>query len=196
MVTESFIPDFAVTGHVHFRPDHPDAAGDAFAPAAHSSTSGPSVPTHAPQDLDEIARQAFEEGFAAGEHAGLEIGREKAVSYLNAIADTLGGLTELRQRICREAHEELVALAVAVAERLVHRELTVDRSLLLERVQEFLTELDDPTSITLRMHPLDLAYAESCQTECSIATETQSQRDYFFSVSLWFCGWICFYPGA
>jgi flagellar assembly protein FliH len=165
METETFIADFTAAGHMPFQPDHPDAVGGAFTPADSPASVGPVVPPHAPPDLDELARQGFEEGFAAGERAGLEIGREKAVSYLNAIADTLGGLTELRRKICREAHEELVALAVAIAERLVRRELTLDRSLLLERVHEFLIELDDSTSITLRMHPLDLAYAESCQEE-------------------------------
>ncbi|HEX9593854.1 MAG TPA: FliH/SctL family protein [bacterium] len=165
MVTESFIPDFAAAGNTPFQPDHPGAGGGAFTPAGGPVTAGVVIPPRAPLDLDELAQQGFEEGFAAGERAGLEVGREKAVSYLNAIAETLGDLTELRRQIYREAHEELVALAVAVAERLVRRELTIDRSLLLERVQDFLTELDDPTSITLRMHPLDLAYAESCQEE-------------------------------
>jgi flagellar assembly protein FliH len=165
MGTETFIPDFSAVGHMQFQPDHSDAAGSAFTPAGGPVSAGVVAPPHVPPDLDELARQGFEEGFAAGERAGLEIGREKAVSYLNAIADALVSLAELRQKICREAHEELVALAVAIAERLVHREVTVDRSLLLERVQEFLTELEDPTSVTLRMHPLDLAYAESCQEE-------------------------------
>jgi flagellar assembly protein FliH len=165
MVTKAFIPDFGAAADMHFEPDHPDCESRMFTTSGDIPAAGAVTPPHAPPDLDELARQAFEEGFAAGEQAGLEVGREKAVSYLNAIADTLGALTELRHQICREAHEELVALAVAVAERLVRRELTVDRSLLLERVQEFLTELEDPTSITLRMHPLDLAYAESCQEE-------------------------------
>jgi flagellar assembly protein FliH len=165
MLTLSFIPDFNPSAAVPFRPDHVGAEDAAFAATGEETSHATAAPAHAPPDLDELARQAFEEGFAAGERAGLEVGREKAASYLNAIAETLDGLTTLRRQICREAHEELVALAVGVAERLVRRELTADRTLLLERVQEFLTELDDATSITLRMHPLDLAYAESCKDD-------------------------------
>jgi len=162
---ERFTPDFTADRPASFLPDHAGEAQGTFTPTASPATTGVVMPPQPPPDLDALSRQGFEEGFAVGEQAGLEVGREKAISYLNTLAEAATAATTLRRKIRQEAHEELVALAVAIAERLVRREITCDRSILLERVQDFLTELDDATSVTLRMHPIDLAYAESCKDD-------------------------------
>jgi|GEM_PF-1684206 len=165
MMTERFTPDFTPDQAASFLPDHAAAVEGTFAPTAAPATAGVVTPPQPLPDLDALSRQGFEEGFAVGEQAGLEVGREKAISYLNTLAEAAVTATALRRQIRQEAHEELVALAVAIAERLVRREITCDRSILLERVQDFLTELDDATTVTLRMHPIDLAYAESCKDD-------------------------------
>jgi len=160
-----FTPDFTADSAACFHPDHEAATEGTFAPTAAPATAGVVIPPQPPPDLDALSRQGFEEGFAVGEQAGLEVGREKAISYLNTLAEAVAAATALRGKIRQEAHEDLVALAVAIAERLVRRELTCDRSILLDRVQDFLTEFDDATTVTLRMHPIDLAYAESCKDD-------------------------------
>jgi len=162
---ERFTPDFTADSAAAFRPDHEAAADGTFAPTVAPAAAGVVIPPQPPPDFDALSRQGFEEGFAVGEQAGLEVGREKAISYLNTLAEAATAAIGLRRKIRQEAHEELVALAVAIAERLVRREITCDRSILLDRVQDFLTELDDATAVTLRMHPIDLAYAESCKDD-------------------------------
>ncbi len=163
----SFTPDFDLMAIAAFEPDTVAAADVAFTPTvARPHTGAVTPPPAEPEvDLDAEQRRAFEEGFAQGERAGLEVGREKATSYLATLAEALEGACAVRREILHQAHEEVTLLAVAIAERIVRRTLALDRALFVERLQELLADLDDPTSVTLRLHPLDLAYIEQHEPE-------------------------------
>jgi len=163
----SFLPDFNLQAIAAFEPDVASHGTTAFTPTvARPRTGAITPPPPVPEvDLDAEQRRAFEEGFAQGERAGLEVGREKATSYIAALADALEGACAVRGEIHRQAHEEVTLLAVAIAERIVRRTLALDRPLFVERLQALIAELDDPTTVTLRLHPLDLAYIEQHEGE-------------------------------
>jgi len=163
----SFTPDFNLQTITAFEPDAVATAAAAFTPTvARPRSGGITPPPVVPEiDLDAEQRRAFEEGFAQGERAGLEVGREKATSYIATLADALEGACTVRGEIQRQAHEEVTLLAVAIAERIVRRTLALDRPLFVERLQTLIAELDDPTTVTLRLHPLDLAYIEQHEGE-------------------------------
>ncbi|NCO58015.1 MAG: hypothetical protein COW73_04420 [Nitrospirae bacterium CG18_big_fil_WC_8_21_14_2_50_70_55] len=163
----SFTPDFDLLTISAFQPDGLMTACAEFTPTVARPRTGAITPrpTIPEVDLDAEQRRAFEQGFAQGERAGLEVGREKATSYLATLADAVEAACAVRAEIRHQAHEEVTLLAVAIAERTIRRTLALDRPLFVARLQTLLAELDDPTTVTLRLHPLDLAYIEQHESE-------------------------------
>ena len=55
----------------------------------------------------------------------------------------------------RETEQQMVQLALAVARRIVHREITLDPDLLIAMARVALDRLGDSAHVTIRLHPED-----------------------------------------
>src|SRR5260370_25785580 len=73
------------------------------------------------------------------------------------LARTIEELTGLRQRFRHEAEEDLVALALAIARRILHRELTMAPEALLGLVKAALEKIDGRELHSVRVRPEDAA---------------------------------------
>ena len=79
--------------------------------------------------LAALEREAFTKGYAQGERAGLEAGGKRAEAMLRRVAQTLEELGGLRQTLIQETERQMVQLALTLARRVVHREVTLDPEL-------------------------------------------------------------------
>ena len=81
------------------------------------------------------AQAAYQQGFQEGKAAG----RAELAPQIDAmharLARTIEELTGMRARLRQEAEGDVVALALAIAKRILHRELTVDPDALLGLVK-------------------------------------------------------------
>ena len=108
----------------------PAVAGSAGAAA--SPAGGAVPPTVA--ELEELRRQAREDGFAEGRAAGFAEGHREGVAAGRADADAVGArlsavlavLSEPLEALDQDVEQSLVSLAVAIARQLVRRELKTD----------------------------------------------------------------------
>jgi flagellar assembly protein FliH len=69
---------------------------------------------------------------------------------------TLSELDGLRHRIRRDLEREVVELALHVARKVIHHELSVSGESVLCVVKEAMGHLDDPGRISVRLNPADL----------------------------------------
>lgn len=92
--------------------------------AAHGGASPPG-------DWKSVYQQGFQEGKAAAKQ---EVSAQ-IETMSGQLARTIEELTGLRQRFRHEAEADVVALALAIARRILHRELTVDPDALLGLVK-------------------------------------------------------------
>lgn len=129
------------------------------------------VIAEAHRERDRIISGAAEEGratgFAEGREAGLAEGREagraaalaETRERLSALEESWAALIEdfegRREAILIESRRAVVELAVAVAERVVHRKIEVDPDVVVEQVREVLALVAAPTSLLVRIHPDD-----------------------------------------
>ncbi|MEQ1871397.1 MAG: FliH/SctL family protein [Vicinamibacterales bacterium] len=104
-----------------------------------------------------IERDGFAKGYAQGERAGLEAAATRADGMLRRLGQTMEELAALRGEIIHRTERQMVQLVLAIAERLVHRELTVDRGLLVGMARAALDRLGEHGSATIRLHPDDFA---------------------------------------
>jgi flagellar assembly protein FliH len=116
----------------------------------------PAEPQHAP-DFAALERDAFVKGYAQGERAGTEAAAARSEAMLRRLAHTLDELALLRGDMIQKSERQLVQLAIAIARRIIFRELTIDRSLLSAMARVALDRLGESASATIRMHPADHA---------------------------------------
>ncbi len=98
-------------------------------------------------------REAHQQGLREGDASG----RNQAAAQLQAEIEKLGRsvaeLSQFRPRLMREAEADLVKLAVEIARRVLHRELTVDRSALQALIKAALERLQGQEICRIRVHP-------------------------------------------
>jgi flagellar assembly protein FliH len=109
------------------------------------------------RELERLVEQSGQEAFQKGLRQGEAEGRKQTLAQLDAELQRLGRaiaeMAGLRRIIRREAEEELVRLSLAIARRILHRELTVDPEALTGLVKAALEKLDLRDTFRVRMHP-------------------------------------------
>lgn len=123
--------------------------------------------------LDQLKEQAKLEGKKEGYAEGLEKGRKEALrnmkadceshatefaGELNAIVDVLQGSI---QQFYRNAEESLAGLAIAIAARIVAREIETVPETALEIAKEAIAEVTHAENATVRVNPFHSATVRS-----------------------------------
>ncbi len=105
--------------------------------------------------LAALERDAFSKGFAQGERAGGEAAAQRGEAMLRRLTETLEELTTLRQQMIHETERQMVQLALAIARRIVHREVSIDQDLLVAMARVALERLGESAQVTVRLSPED-----------------------------------------
>ena len=117
------------------------------------------LPSPSAERLEAIEREAFGKGYAEGERAGEAAAAKRIDAMLTRLADTVHELAGLRAGIMRRSERELVSLALAMAERVVRREIDIDRDLLAVMARVAIDRLGENAVATIHLHPTDCAAA-------------------------------------
>jgi flagellar assembly protein FliH len=105
------------------------------------------------QHLATLEREAFAKGYEQGERAGTEAAGKRGEAMLRRLSETMTELTALRASMIRQTETQIVELALAAARRIIHREVSLDRSLLIAIVRVALDRLGESARVTVRLHP-------------------------------------------
>lgn len=126
---------------------------------AASAASGHAEPED-DERLSEIEAEAYRAGFAKGEAEGREAGRLAAQPLVETLEGVLQEIDGFRKRLRQHTEHETVRLALAVAKKILVREVSVSDSVILNVVREALRQTDEPDKVLIRLHPEDLAVVE------------------------------------
>ncbi len=105
--------------------------------------------------LAALEREAFAKGYEQGERAGAEAGLKRADAMLRRLAQTIEELADVRRSMIRQTERQMVELALAIARRIVRREVALDSELTVAMARVALERLGDSTSVTIRLNPDD-----------------------------------------
>ncbi|MGE3190999.1 MAG: FliH/SctL family protein, partial [Vicinamibacterales bacterium] len=84
-------------------------------------------------------------------------GAKRAEAMLRRLAGTLDELAHLRTAMIQQTERQMVQLALAVARRILRREVTLDGDFVVAMARVALDRLGEQTRATVRLHPDDLA---------------------------------------
>lgn len=122
-----------------------------------------SLPAHGRAPLDDSGRKAaeaqmqaaYQQGIAAGQAAAAQAAQARLDPALGALADIVNELAGCRRILRAQAEGATVALAMAIARRVLHRELNIDPTAILGLVKAAFDRCDASETHRLRVSPSD-----------------------------------------
>jgi flagellar assembly protein FliH len=105
----------------------------------------------------EAARAA---GFREGEATGAARANASVEPVIQRLTRTIQELAGYRSRFRKESEQDLVKLSVAIARKILHRELTIDANAMLALVRVVLESIDAREVHSVRLHPADAEVVE------------------------------------
>lgn len=74
------------------------------------------------------------------------------------LSDTLEEIGGLREAITTRSERELVRLAIEIAKKVVHREVTIDNEIVMTLARIGISRMHNRVAATIHLHPDDFAY--------------------------------------
>ena len=115
--------------------------GSAFPPAGYSPQPHAPV-SHPGTALEQHLRAAYQQGFQEGQGAAKREQGGQLDAMAVRLARTIEELSGMRQRFRHEAEEDVIALSLAIARRILHREITVSPDALLGLLKAALEKIE------------------------------------------------------
>lgn len=115
------------------------------------------MPSPSQERLISLEREAFDRGFEAGEAAGRDQARAASEATLALLQQTIETVSGLRTAMLARSEQDVVRLAVAIAELVLRREVRIDRAVLVHMAQQALQRIGVTAAATIAMNPDDLA---------------------------------------
>jgi flagellar assembly protein FliH len=116
---------------------------------------GASAPAPAPATPAQIEQEIFAKGFAQGQQAGAAAAQQETAALAKKLAASLDDLMRVRHEMIRHTEKQMVQLALAVARRVVHREVSIDATALVTMMRVALERVSDSARVTVRLNPVD-----------------------------------------
>ncbi len=107
------------------------------------------------RQINDRIQSAHQKGVAEGEAAGKQQATAQYNAALEKVSRTVAEVASFKPRLRHESEEDVVKLAMAIARRILYRELTTDPSALLGLVRAALDKLDSREIQRLRVNPQD-----------------------------------------
>lgn len=139
-----------------------------------SAPPPPSAQTMPSFERAAIEREAFAQGFAQGERSGAEAAAARSEAVLQRLKQTIEELQALRAEMIHKTERQVVQLSIAMARRIVHREISLDPELLSAMARVALDRLGEAATATIRLHPDD--YAATAGASSDARTESGAVR--------------------
>ena len=122
----------------------PPAPLPARAPAVDASPSG---------DQDEAKKELYQRGFSEGRNIGHEQAAAELQPVMDRLSRSLADLATVRSKVRKTAEADLLKLAIAIARRVLHRELTLDPGSIEGLIRVALEKLESRELCRVRVHP-------------------------------------------
>lgn len=106
-------------------------------------------------DVEQRVREAYEKGFRDGVKDEQKRGGESIASVMQAVAQVRREWSGIQERFYDGAKENVIRLAVALAEKIIRREVSLDRDILRAVLDDICGDLKDRTGLTVFLSPCD-----------------------------------------
>lgn len=125
--------------------------------------------------IAEIAAEAYQKGFidgekkgiVDGEKSGFDAGLKKIEPVLNSLQEALLLLQKIRKETYDCIEKEVVELALAIAKKVICREVKTDKAVVVCIAKEALARVEESGRIKIKMSPSDLQFINETKYQLS-----------------------------
>lgn len=107
------------------------------------------------KDLARVEQEAYEQGFAQGEQAGVKMGMAQAQPSVEGVSKLFEELNNMLLRTLESMEPEIIRLVRLVAERVMQTVLAQDHEVIVRVVRAALAEADRRWEVTVRVNPTE-----------------------------------------
>ena len=132
------------------------ADGPALIDEAHAEAAR--IVAEAEARAAEIEREASERAMLEAQSAARAEAAAEIEPVRMQLAESLAEISRLREQLAASAEHELVQLALEIAKKVVRREVTVDREIVISLVRLALLRFHNRAMATVRLHPDDYRF--------------------------------------
>jgi len=129
------------------------------------------------QEAENAIEAAYKRGFAQGVESCHTDAQEQVRALLERLTQSIQTLAELRPRMRHTAEEDLVKLSIAVARRILNRELSVDPSSIQGIIRVALEKLQSKEISRVRFHASHEAAIRNCLAAMGSTSQIQLAID-------------------
>ncbi len=109
------------------------------------------------QELDQVVKNAHQEGFSQGYEQGVESGKADVSAKFEEMMETFQGIIDSalvkRARALSLLEDDFLKLSLYIAEKIIRREISLDPAWLLPTISDGLDRLAEHDSISIRVNP-------------------------------------------
>jgi len=103
-------------------------------------------------------KASYQNGYDEGLKKGIEIQKQDASHTVQALADAIRDMDSLKQQILESAEQDIVGLAYAIAEKVVHQEVQTNRDVIKAVLTDAIKSIVDKEELKIRLNPQDYRY--------------------------------------
>ena len=139
-------------------PVWPEAVPEDEFPSSPEQEMEKSVTTEPSVDIEQLEKEAFARGYAEGQKELEEAARQQIDEMMARYASTFAELSGFKNTLRAQVEEEVVRLAVAVARKIVCREITLDATIIQTLVRVALERVSGKSRVIVHLSPVDYEY--------------------------------------
>ena len=130
-----------------------------FVPTASAEDSFPAEPALPPGTFisDEDLQRYQEESYQRGLQDGKNLAERGLLNVFKGMRTAAEDLQQLREKTLRDSEGDLLDLSFAIARKVITREVSQDRQIVLRLIQTALSGLNEQDELIIRLHPDDHA---------------------------------------
>lgn len=126
------------------------------------------------QGLAQGQKQGYEQGHAQGHHDAHQQASQRLAKLQQSWTEALRKWQHDQQQLLKDAREATLELSLRLTERIVHRVVEADPTVVIDQVAACLTHVMEASQVVIRIHPQDQAMLEESLPELAGEFESAS----------------------
>lgn len=114
---------------------------------------------------DDDLQRYQEESYQRGLQDGKNLAERGLLNVFKGLRTAAEDLQLLREKVLRDSEDDLLALTLAVARKVIAREVAQDRQTVLRLIKSALMDLNEQDELVIRLHPDDHALLTSSKSD-------------------------------
>jgi len=114
---------------------------------------------------DQELERELQESYQRGLQDGKNLAERGLLNVFKSMRTASEELQQLREKVLRDSEDDLLTLVIAIARRVIHHEVSLNRHIVVQVIKAALRNLSDKDQLIVRVHPDDHALLTTSQDQ-------------------------------